>query len=276
MSDRSFATLTSLQRHSVEKEWDAWYKEESKKFLPPTQSADSSPTLSLKVVGVGEPMTPQDVDRVKTQIATLSDRYKKQTGPDYDGDGVATSKGAVQWQINRYNAMLKRATYYIVMAGSTGDETICVFAWVKPSCVNYLKGVSKGDPIMLWGRVVDVSFYHISPGADGRLGMVPLLRPVGAKAIAEVGMEECVAGEEAIKQAASPKPPADMSAKSGDDVPTADLEKQAQGKLSSVLSYKANGSNAKAAALLQAIIADYPNTFCARRAKEELESISSK
>jgi TolA-binding protein len=89
-------------------------------------------------------------------------------------------------------------------------------------------------------------------------------------------MEDCLAGEEAMKEAAAPKPAADTPGKTTAQATPADLEKQAQGKLSLALAYKANGNNAKAAALLDAIITDYPNTASAQRAREELDSINSK
>jgi hypothetical protein len=220
-------------------------------------------------------MTAQDIDRVKAQLATLTESYKKQTGPDYDGEGTATAKGCIQWQISHYNVMLKRATYYPVAAGTGGDDKVRVFAWIKPSCADYLKGLAKGDPVTLSGRLFDVTFYRIAAGPKGRF-LAPLSRPVGAGAIMDLNMEDCLAGEQAIKQALASKPPAGTSGKASVEASAAELEKQAQGKLSLALSYKANGSNTKAAGLLQAIIADYPNTASAQRAKEELESINSK
>jgi hypothetical protein len=267
MADKSFAGLTSFQRDSVEKEWDAWYKEESKKFFPRAGSADSSLTLSLKLVEVGVPMTPQDIDRIKVQVAALTENYKKQTGPDYNADGLVTTKGVLQWQISHANAAIKRAAFYPLVAHAGGDEKVRVLAWIKPACADYLKRLAKGDPIVLSGRVFDVSFYHTKDAADGRLMLVPLLRPSGTGAVVDVSMEDCLAGEEAIQQAA---------AKTTADAPSADLEKQAQGKLSLALAYKANGNNARAIALLQAIITTCPNTAAAQQAKEELDNINSK
>jgi hypothetical protein len=277
MSDKSFAGMTSFQRDSIEKEWDAWYKEESKKFLPRVGAADSPLTLSLKLVNVGVPMTPQDVERAKAAAATLAESYKKQTGPDYNDDGMATAKGMLQWQISHDHAAIKRAAYYPLVAHAGGDEKVRVLAWVKPSCADYLKGLAPGDPIVLSGRVFDVSFYHVAKSAaDGRTVLVPLSRPCGTGAVVDVCMEDCLAGEEAMKEAAAPKPAADTPGKTTAQATPADLEKQAQGKLSLALAYKANGNNAKAAALLDAIITDYPNTASAQRAREELDSINSK
>jgi len=242
--------LTGAQKDSALRKWDRWLQEQ--------RFAGRTIRWNVRLIDAAErkkevARLERELVRLRRYVAAREDELKGKS-VDLFGRRPMVRRGLAKArkEVRQISAELGRTKAFPIEAQVTCRENRPVFirAWVSKETTDYLLGIPKGGEVVLTGKIRTLDVEYDRRRSNERRVMVFLDR---AEAIDPTVRPPKVA-------APKKRPP-----------PTPKGESERLLRLAGT--YRAAGKHEKAKELLKRVMARYPETPAARRAKKELDSL---